>query len=260
MDRLEETQKAAFLFEQINASMVDSCLDKTMGEVWVNDENTPWAAAACVGEFCYLAGKADNRFLEELAKQHRNIGIFVPPDESWHGLIKQIYGECAQKIIRYSFLKEEHIWNLGYLRSLVRSLPEELEIETIDKDIYQYAKCHEWTKDWVSQFPTWEEYEKNGLGVAVLKEGVPVSGASSYSANGKGIEIQIDTHPAYRRRGLALICGAGLILECEKRGLYPSWDAHNAESASLAEKLGYHRGREYTAYLITEEPSAEGEE
>ena len=63
-----------------------------------------------------------------------------------------------------------------------------------------------------------------------------------------GIEIEIDTKEECRRRGLALACGARLILECLDRGLYPSWDAANLDSVRLAEKLGYRFDRAYTAY------------
>ena len=73
---------------------------------------------------------------------------------------------------------------------------------------------------------------------------------SSYTAYQEGIEIEIDTREEYRRMGLAYACGARLILECLARGIYPSWDAHNLESAALAEKLGYHYDRPYTAFLI----------
>ncbi|MCM1200726.1 MAG: GNAT family N-acetyltransferase [Bacteroides fragilis] len=61
---------------------------------------------------------------------------------------------------------------------------------------------------------------------------------------------KIDTKKEYRRRGLATVCGARLILECLDRGLYPSWDAQNPWSVVLAQKLGYHFDREYTAYEI----------
>lgn len=73
-----------------------------------------------------------------------------------------------------------------------------------------------------------------------------------YSSYRGGIEVEIDTREDHRRKGLAYICGAGLILECVSRGLYPSWDAQNLWSVALAEKLGYHFDHAYTAYEIWE--------
>ena len=91
----------------------------------------------------------------------------------------------------------------------------------------------------------------------ILKDGEPVSGASSYSGYRGGIEIEIDTRKDFRRKGLAFVCGAKLILECLDRGWYPSWDAHNLWSVALAEKLGYHFDHEYEAYevILKELPS-----
>lgn len=76
------------------------------------------------------------------------------------------------------------------------------------------------------------------------------AGASSYTSYDDGIEIEIDTHPDFRRRGLATACGARLILYCLAGGLYPGWDAANPESVALATKLGYHFDHEYDAYFI----------
>ena len=84
----------------------------------------------------------------------------------------------------------------------------------------------------------------------ILRDGEIVAGASSYSVYRQGIEIEIDTRKDYRKKGLALICGARLILECLDRGLYPSWDAQNRASVALAQKLGYHYAYAYTAYEI----------
>ena len=79
-----------------------------------------------------------------------------------------------------------------------------------------------------------------------------VSGASSYSGYCGGIEIEVDTREDYRRRGLAFICGAKLILDCLEREWYPSWDAQNPWSAALAKKLGYRFSHTYAAYEIYE--------
>ena len=68
----------------------------------------------------------------------------------------------------------------------------------------------------------------------------------------------VDSKEEYRSRGLAEICSAGLILECLKRGLYPSWDAQNKGSLALAEKLGYHYSHTYTAYEVFAYGKGEG--
>ncbi|HSJ37158.1 MAG TPA: GNAT family N-acetyltransferase, partial [Planococcus sp. (in: firmicutes)] len=58
------------------------------------------------------------------------------------------------------------------------------------------------------------------------------------------------TDPQYQRKGLAAITASALILDCLDNGLYPSWDAANAESAKLAEKLGYIFKETYDTYFI----------
>ena len=102
----------------------------------------------------------------------------------------------------------------------------------------------------MSQFNDYNTYNELGIGEVILKGGEVVAGASSYSRYKDGIEIEIDTREDHRRKGLAYICGAKLILECLERDLYPSWDAQNLWSVGLAEKLGYHFSNEYTAYEI----------
>lgn len=91
--------------------------------------------------------------------------------------------------------------------------------------------------------------------MAVLCGGELVAGASSYAVYRDGIEIEIDTRPDQRGKGLATACGARLILDCLDRGLYPSWDAHDKRSAHLAQKLGYRLAGAYRAYLNMERPA-----
>jgi len=133
---------------------------------------------------------------------------------------------------------------------VVQSLDSKFSIQMIDETIYNQAKESAWMQDLVSSFRDYAHYEKMGLGVVIVKDGDVISGASSYSSYSKGIEIEIDTKREFRRNGLAYVCGAKLILECVKRGLYPSWDAQNPWSVALAQKLGYHYDHEYVAYEI----------
>ena len=120
----------------------------------------------------------------------------------------------------------------------------------IDERLYQMCKAEAWSADLVSQYPSYENYRKLGIGTVICKEDIMISGASSYARYQDGIEIEIDTREEYRRKGFAYLCGAKLILECLKRNLYPSWDAQNKGSVALAEKLGYHYSHTYTAIEI----------
>ena len=132
-------------------------------------------------------------------------------------------------------------------------VPEGYVLKMMDEKLFWRCKDIEWCRDWVSQYENYTVYSKYGLGAILLKDGEPVSGASSYSGYIGGIEIEIDTREDHRRKGFACICGAKLILECLERGLYPSWDAQNKWSLALAEKLGYHFDREYETYIVGRE-------
>ena len=116
-------------------------------------------------------------------------------------------------------------------------MPEGYELKMLDAQGYHMCRNNGWANDLVSQYTDYDTYKELGLGVVVLKDGELVAGASSYSTYNEGIEIEIDTRKDHRRKGLAYACGAKLILECLKKGIYPSWDAQNKWSVALAEKV-----------------------
>ena len=241
------------VFGDWQETIIWSCLQGIMGHIYANHLETPTSAMAILGDFCFFAGIPDKELAEYKPEWYvQDFIIAVPWDNLWAELIEECYGEKAKKVIRYGIKKEPDIFDEERLKSLAVSLPAEYTIRLIDEEIFNYCRSEPWCKDFVSQFSDFKMYEKYGLGVVILKDMTLVSGASSYSAYNGGIEIEIDTKKEYRRKGLATVCGAKLILECQKRNLYPSWDAQNKWSAALAEKLGYHFDREYTAYEIYE--------
>lgn len=192
----------------------------------------------------------------------------------------------AKKVLRYAIRKEPDLFIgdiMERLRAAAEALPEGYELKMMDEELFWRCRGIPWCRDWVSQYADYRMYKACGLGAVILKDGDPVSGASSYSghlgsrteeafwkagyfertgftaeaapahflAETPSIEIEIDTREDFRRKGLAFICGAKLILECCKKGWYPSWDAQNLWSVALAEKLGYHFDHAYTAYEIS---------
>lgn len=255
--QIKNGEKAEPLFAGWEETLIWSCLRGTMGELYADDRDNPHSAMAILGDFCFLAGEPDRELVG--FKPERCTGDFmiaVPQNRDWSELIETYYGDRAKKVVRYAIKKEPDVFDRNKLRSIAAGLSSEYTMKLMDEKLYHDCRKEEWSRDFVAQFTDWKAYRELGLGVIILKDGTAVAGASSYAAykgrdggNG-GIEIEIDTKMEYRRRGLATVCGARLILECLERGLYPSWDAQNPWSAALAEKLGYHFDREYTAYEI----------
>lgn len=250
--KIKNTQSAAPLFADWEETIIWSCLEGVMGELYADDVGHPESAMAVLGDFCFLGGKASEELLRYNPSQwNRDVMIMIPQSEEWAEMIERIYKGNAHKVERYAIKKEKAVFNMEKLHKIVEAIPENCTLQFVDEELYHRCKEEDWSKDLVSQFPTYEEYKKMGMGVVLLVDNLLAAGASSYSVYSQGIEIEIDTKEEYRRRGYATICGAKLILECLRRGLYPSWDAQNKNSVALAEKLGYHYSHTYTAYEVS---------
>ena len=262
--RLKETEKAAHLFEGWQETIIWSCLQKVMGEIYGDAQEDPTSAMALLGDFCFLAGEPDQELVLYAAGRCRtDFVIMVPQDGRWEAVIEACFADGAEalegakgpegrlkKVSRYAIKKEPDIFDREKLQAIVDGLPAGYVLAMIDEDLFTRCGKTPWCRDLVAQYDDYDQYQRYGLGAVILEDGQVVSGASSYSSYLGGIEIEIDTREDRRRKGLALVCGAKLILECLERGWYPSWDAHNRGSVALAEKLGYHFDRGYTAYEV----------
>jgi len=176
----------------------------------------------------------------------------VHPTAEWGQAVARVIGEKARPWTRYATDQKKARFDKDKLVEFASRLPADCELRPIDKELYGRILTLPWAWDLCGNIPGgWDGFAKNGLGFVILHGGEPVSGASSYAYWRGGIEVEIDTRPDYQRRGLATICGAALILECLRRGLYPNWDAHTKESLALAEKLGYALARAYPVYLVS---------
>ena len=241
--------KTVKLFEGWDASLLHAYLDGGRGGMLVDNEAHVTAALIDVGDFCFLAGEPSESLLAKI----KGCKLLIPRNAEWERLIESFYGSRAKKFTRYAIKKEPNGFDKVKLRSYVEALDVRYELRLFDYDAFHQALGTEWSYDLCSQFDDYEDYKRRGLGVAILHQGKLVAGASPYATYPDGIEIEIDTKPEYRQKGLATVCGAALILECLQRGLHPYWDAHDLRSLALAEKLGYHLDYPYTAYELTKE-------
>jgi hypothetical protein len=242
---LADTAKVTTLFEGWSETLIWSCLQKVMGKIYVTDLEKPRSALAFVGCFAFYGGKPDRELV-----MHKPAGfvIMTPQNEAWASLIE----ECrpsARKETRFAIRKDTR-FDILTLKKMVETIPEGYELQRIDAEIYDQCLLNPLTCDFVSCFESKEQYLELGRGMVLLKNGRIVSGASSYTRYKEGIEIEVDTVSEERRKGLATIVSAALILLCLEEGLYPSWDAQNMFSVHLAEKLGYEFDHEYTVYEV----------
>lgn len=246
-----QPDKAASLFEGWEETLIWSCLQGVMGKIYGDREENPRSAMAVLGDFCFLAGEPKEELVLYKPEQGaRDFVIMVPRNETWAKIIEECFGDRARRVTRYAIKKEADIFDHAALQRAAESLPQGFTMKMMGEELFYRCRETGWCRDFVAQYDDYEMYRKYGMGAVILKEGEPVSGASSYSGYRGGIEIEIDTREEYRRQGLAYACGAKLVLECGKRGWYPSWDAQNLWSAALAEKLGYHFDHEYPAYEV----------
>ena len=242
---LQDTSKAEALFAGWNETLIWSCLQKVMGKVFVTDTDNPRSAMAFVGCFAFLGGEPERELL--LGKPEGFV-IMTPQDERWSELIEECFPD-ARKVTRFA-IRKDTVFDRDRLAEMAGSLPSGYELKKIDTDIYDLCVQDPVTADFVSAFGCKEKYLELGRGMVILKDGKIVSGASSYTRYKEGIEIEVDTVPSERRKGLATVVCSALILACLDEGLYPSWDAHDMNSVQLSKRFGYEFDHEYTAYEV----------
>ena len=245
---LTDTSKVAGLFEDWEETLIYSCLQKVMGKIYVTDLESPKSAMAFVGCFAFYAGEPNK---ELVSNKPEGFIIMTPQNKAWEACIEECFPK-AKKVTRYA-IKKDTKFDTDFLRNIIKELPNGYELKEIDEKIYDMCLPDPVTRDFVSSFGSKEKYLELGRGMVILKSGRIVAGASSYTRYKEGIEIEVDTVESERKKGLATVVCAAIILRCLDEGLYPSWDAQNMNSVHLAEKLGYEFSHEYTAYEVSGE-------
>lgn len=252
----EEMYKIEPLYAGWEESLLWSCMQGHMGRAWADDAAAPTAAEILLGDFFYFAGDHNAQGAETLVGHIPEdyttswSPLLVPQNEEWAQVIERVYAGRYTRLTRYAMKKAPTKFDPEKLQTYVEALPSGYTIRQIDRDLYHQAVRETFSQDFCSQFQSCDDYLERGLGFMVLHGEEPVGGASSYSVYTGGIEVEFVTKEEYRRKGLGLAAAARLVLECLKRGLYPSWDAANLQSRRIAERLGYIFDKEYPTYAI----------
>ena len=225
---------------------IDAVLEGHHGTICSDSEDRPQVASIVAGDIVLFAGDPSITYARELVSQTEH-AILVSPSPDWTRLIYDIHGENITVQDRYDFSSDT--LNPSHLETLSRQFPEHVEIKRIDKELAHRIR-KDVTPDLVSNYASPDDFVQRGVGFCAIHRDQIVCGATSYVHSEKSIEIEIDTHRDYRRRGIATVVSASLILHCISQGIDPHWDAGGVISANLARKLGYRLIDSYEMYFV----------
>ncbi len=227
--------------------------------VIADDPIAPTAAIAVLERFGvgFAAGSADRgaELLETLRGWHAWFELNDPPAD-WYPHLAA-WSKKSHATVRYAFESDRKAFPVEKLRALATP-PEGCTLRLYDEALLRQALTAPWSEDQQGAFITPGDFLGRGMGVALLDgEGALLSGCTSFCRHADGFEIQVDTHPDHRGKGYASCVSAAFILEALGRGMTPCWDAANATSFRLAEKLGFVFTRAYPAWILVTEKETE---
>ena len=221
-------------------------LDGT-GYVWADAPVNPRAAVMAVGDFLLCGGEPEAALLRAAVASARKPWLVYAPGR-W---LQALEGVAPFRLTERQAFQPDVQPEDGHLRRLLEHLPEDVRLQPLEIPWIPWCRARDWSLDFVSQF-TDGGFAAEGLGMLVMREGQPVSGAASYVRYPGGLEVQVTTREGCEGRGYATLAAAGLILRAHAQGLAATWDAANPVSARIAEKLGYRPADRYSVAELDE--------
>jgi len=229
--------------------LIDAIVEGHHGDVFVDDASTPHVARLEYADIVVLGGDPLHASAHDLVATIPVDKAILPSPDGWDGLMRGVLGEDLVEVTRYGF--SDRSLHTDHLLQLAERIPPRTEVRRIDLDLARTiaADGSLISEDHVRNFDSPEDFVERGIGFCALREGHVIAGASSYAVCDSGIEIQVNTHPDHRGKGLATCVCAALVVWCQTEGLAAHWDAGNEISVRLATRLGYTPTGAYTVHV-----------
>lgn len=224
-----------------------------LGILYVDDLDKPKNLMLVYEEMMLVVfgGSGEGSTAKELFSKMPKRAAFIYPNEKWVELIKENYGDKLISRKRTKFSPAN--LNLMHIRKLKNNIPVGYEIVKINDEIIDKFEEHTISK--INRFcGSVDNFRKDGFGFCALYDGKIAAEISNAGITYKNsFEIDLETHPDHRRKGLATVLSAFMIEYSLENDLEPRWDAENKPSADLAFKLGYTEPEEYEVMIYIEE-------
>ena len=239
------------LFSGFEDSVLISFAEGRTGQAYCDDPAAPKSAVIQAGDFYFCAGDTSVAQDAYALAKNNSEAVFMPINENWTEALLAL-DDRLERTVRYRTKMPEK-YDADKLHAMADiSALDGYRLGMIDERIYGQALKETWSWAFVGNFMDYKDFAENAFGCCITHDDRLICAASCYSSYSRGVEVEIATHPDYRRKGLATIAGAAFIAECAKRGLKAHWDAANTMSLKIAEKFGYTLKEEYTALCFEE--------
>ena len=238
-------EKVKNLFQTWTKSMVIYGLDAGLGQFFMNASET--SSLYQLGNFIFPAGQVDPDLWREYSKKYSLADkVIISEEPIWQEFLD---GQSdLQQFTRYAF-SDGADFDTEALEKWQSRLPANYYLCSIDTESYERLAGEAWSQDLQGDFSDFDHFQATGgFGFLLYSGEKIIAGVSTGLVYHGALEIEIATKPVYQRQGLAKILGVQMILEAQKRSLFPLWDAHNEASKKVAESLGYQCLGAYPAY------------
>ena len=226
---------------------IDCAIEGQMGRAFVDDPEEPTAFKIEVGPFFYLAGDPAGPGGKAMIEAIAPYTLFMPSSPGWIEAAKAVYGERLINFARYSFSAENV--SAQHLEQLCSRSPFKGDVRRMDVPFAAQVWGQDHFVD-LSDFDSPDDFVQRGVGFYLERRGTIAGAAYSSLVCSKGIETSIFVTEEHRRQGIATVLACNLLQWCIENNAEANWDAANAPSCGLAEKLGYTQTGGYEAHYL----------
>lgn len=224
---------------------IECAVEDQMGRAFV--DSTPDPQVFMIEQdqfFCYLAGDLSTQSRGDCLGRIPGNRFLMAGTDGWEAAVQGTFGDRARPIRRFSFSAEA--LSADQLQRLAAGNPHTASVRRVDVDLASRPTPYLA----LGAFESADDFVERGIGFCLVRDGQVLGGAYSSLVSSGAIEVSIVVDPKHQRQGIATALAAQLLLWCLEHHLAPHCDAANDASCGLAEKLGYGRAGEYTAYYV----------
>lgn len=209
---------------------------------------------ACLrlSSFCLVEGQIEDHgganVLQACAAMLAPDAILVSSDTALIGRLQTLCEYPFTAVRRHSFVwtqQDDHGANRFPLPGDGR-----FQIVAIDAGHAKRIASLPWSDDVFSSYRDIADFLARGFGFCVTRDDAIVAVCLSFASSRHGVEIEVDTDPAFQGRGLAKAVSWRFMQEAAARGLTALWDASNPASITIARALGFTETASYEAVVV----------